>query len=363
VHVLRVAENYTWVEVTLTEGRNRQIHRMFESVGLLVDKLSRVKFADMTVDTLRPGEIRELTRTEVAALRAATAVPSIGARTRAIRKSSASPRPRRTPAAAVATEDEDRTAPLGEPSTPEAGAPHRPAASGYAERRPTPRATGPAASGAGRARPPRAPGAGRGDGRAVATRRDSTKRPDTRGGSMIERGAGRPSGGGRGGVGAPRAGRPGEGAPRAASPRARSAPPGRRRVQWTDDLLVGGAKMAESPTPARNRGDAPPRSAAARTGSERGPRRGAPPSVSKRGPSRTTGPRAGGRPSPVGGPRPSAAGGPRGARPTHRGSAPSTTRGRPPTLGSSARPTRRAPAPGNPRQGAKPPRSAPRGRR
>jgi 23S rRNA pseudouridine2605 synthase len=38
----------TWLEITLREGRNRQIHRMAEAVGLFVMRLARISFAGMT---------------------------------------------------------------------------------------------------------------------------------------------------------------------------------------------------------------------------------------------------------------------------------------------------------------------------
>lgn len=52
--------------VELREGKNREVRRMFESVGHEVTKLKRVQFGALTLDGLRPGEWRRLTRTEVA---------------------------------------------------------------------------------------------------------------------------------------------------------------------------------------------------------------------------------------------------------------------------------------------------------
>lgn len=50
----------------LREGKNREVRRMFESVGHEVTRLKRVQFGAFTLDGLRPGEWRRLTRTEVA---------------------------------------------------------------------------------------------------------------------------------------------------------------------------------------------------------------------------------------------------------------------------------------------------------
>lgn len=59
----------TWLEITLREGRNRQIHRMAEAVGLFVMRLARVSFAGITHEGLRAGQLRELTAGEASLLR------------------------------------------------------------------------------------------------------------------------------------------------------------------------------------------------------------------------------------------------------------------------------------------------------
>lgn len=59
----------TWLEVTLREGRNRQIHRMAEAVGLFVMRLARISFAGINTEGLRAGQLRELTTGEAALLR------------------------------------------------------------------------------------------------------------------------------------------------------------------------------------------------------------------------------------------------------------------------------------------------------
>jgi 23S rRNA pseudouridine2605 synthase len=57
------------VELTLHEGRKHQVKRMLEAVGHPVRRLHRSRYAGLGVDGLEPGEWRELTREEVAALR------------------------------------------------------------------------------------------------------------------------------------------------------------------------------------------------------------------------------------------------------------------------------------------------------
>jgi len=73
VRVVREAEN-PWYEVTLTEGKNRQIRKMFEEIGHHVEKIKRVKFGPLVLD-VPPGEHRHLSLAEVQKLRAAAGLP------------------------------------------------------------------------------------------------------------------------------------------------------------------------------------------------------------------------------------------------------------------------------------------------
>ena len=57
------------VEVTIHEGRNRQVRRMFAAIGCDVKRLRRIKFAGLTLDGLKVGQFRELTAAEVAGLK------------------------------------------------------------------------------------------------------------------------------------------------------------------------------------------------------------------------------------------------------------------------------------------------------
>ena len=63
IFVARDAEN-PWYEITLTEGRNRQIRRMFEQVGHRVEKIKRVRYGPLELD-VPPGAYRRLTPEEI----------------------------------------------------------------------------------------------------------------------------------------------------------------------------------------------------------------------------------------------------------------------------------------------------------
>ena len=69
IRLLREADN-PWLEVTIVEGRNRQIRKMFEEVGHHVEKIRRVQYGPLALD-VPPGEYRSLTLEEVSRLKAA----------------------------------------------------------------------------------------------------------------------------------------------------------------------------------------------------------------------------------------------------------------------------------------------------
>jgi 23S rRNA pseudouridine2605 synthase len=85
IRLMRDAEN-PWYEVVLTEGRNRQIRKLFEEIGHHVEKIRRVGYGPLVLD-IPPGEIRELQPSEVAALeRAAQPRKNAPEPARALRK-------------------------------------------------------------------------------------------------------------------------------------------------------------------------------------------------------------------------------------------------------------------------------------
>ncbi len=58
-----------WLELTLTEGRNRQVRRMTAAIGHPTLRLVRIAIAHLTIDGLAPGEWRELNGQDISALK------------------------------------------------------------------------------------------------------------------------------------------------------------------------------------------------------------------------------------------------------------------------------------------------------
>ncbi len=73
IHVVSDEPGRTVMEMSIKEGRNRQIRRMCEVVGLEVARLRRVSYGPVRLGMLAPGKYRELTPAEVSALRASAA--------------------------------------------------------------------------------------------------------------------------------------------------------------------------------------------------------------------------------------------------------------------------------------------------
>ena len=69
IRIIKEAAN-PWYEITLTEGKNRQLRKMFEEIGHHVEKIRRVRYGPLTLD-LPPGESRRLTEYEVRQLKRA----------------------------------------------------------------------------------------------------------------------------------------------------------------------------------------------------------------------------------------------------------------------------------------------------
>ena len=57
----------TWASIQLTEGKNRQVRKMFAAVGFPVLRLIRAQMGTYTIDKMQPGDLVSLTREEVQA--------------------------------------------------------------------------------------------------------------------------------------------------------------------------------------------------------------------------------------------------------------------------------------------------------
>ena len=69
IRLVREADN-PWYEVTLIEGKNRQLRKMFEEIGHHVEKIKRVRYGPLALD-VAPGESRPLSPGEVGKLKRA----------------------------------------------------------------------------------------------------------------------------------------------------------------------------------------------------------------------------------------------------------------------------------------------------
>jgi 23S rRNA pseudouridine2457 synthase len=58
-----------WIELTIQEGRNRQVRHMTAAVGCPTLRLLRIAIGDISLANLQPGESRDLTTQEIGALR------------------------------------------------------------------------------------------------------------------------------------------------------------------------------------------------------------------------------------------------------------------------------------------------------
>jgi 23S rRNA pseudouridine2605 synthase len=60
VRETRSTEKYTWLELIITEGKNRQVRRMCEAIGHPVLKLVRIRIGDLELGDLPPGKFKRL---------------------------------------------------------------------------------------------------------------------------------------------------------------------------------------------------------------------------------------------------------------------------------------------------------------
>lgn len=68
VRVIKQLPTKTWLEFRLNEGRNREIRRLCEAVGLTVDKLKRLAIGNLSVEGVAPGKYRLMSRNQLLSL-------------------------------------------------------------------------------------------------------------------------------------------------------------------------------------------------------------------------------------------------------------------------------------------------------
>jgi len=83
-----------WYRIEISEGRNRQIRRMFEALGYFVGRLRRVQVGNLRLGDLKPGAKRTLTRFELERLRRLAQGTERRGATGVVRTTSESPRRR-----------------------------------------------------------------------------------------------------------------------------------------------------------------------------------------------------------------------------------------------------------------------------
>ena len=69
VKLLKQTQNNTSVQISIHEGKNRQVRKMFEAVGNKVIKLKRISFGNIGLGQLKPGQWKYLTVDEVSFLK------------------------------------------------------------------------------------------------------------------------------------------------------------------------------------------------------------------------------------------------------------------------------------------------------
>ena len=80
VRVLTKEPNRVVCEIVIHEGRNRQVRKMCEAVGLEVARLKRTAIGPIRLGMLKPGAVRELNKEELRAIRTAISKPQTGGR-------------------------------------------------------------------------------------------------------------------------------------------------------------------------------------------------------------------------------------------------------------------------------------------
>jgi 23S rRNA pseudouridine2605 synthase len=76
VRIVAASRTASTVDITIHEGKNRQVRRTFETLGHPVLGLTRMRFGPITLGSLGPGEFRQCSERELRALRELAGTPS-----------------------------------------------------------------------------------------------------------------------------------------------------------------------------------------------------------------------------------------------------------------------------------------------
>ena len=60
IRLISEGSTNSWFEVILTEGKNREIRKIFEYFSLKVNRLIRIKYGKYELGNLKPGEFKEI---------------------------------------------------------------------------------------------------------------------------------------------------------------------------------------------------------------------------------------------------------------------------------------------------------------
>lgn len=76
VQKISATENNSWLDISISEGRKRQVRRMLEAVGHPVMKLKRISIDGLNIGKLKPGEIRSLSPEELKLIKSSCREPA-----------------------------------------------------------------------------------------------------------------------------------------------------------------------------------------------------------------------------------------------------------------------------------------------